>query len=214
MQSNFLHKIAAAVLIVTAIVITLMGSPPALAPLKAAENIGQIATYNEDKIDPVTLAEMIISESGDYYIVDIRDQYTFADVKVPESVNIPFNSLMSAGGLATIPKYKKIVLVYDDGSRAGQAWTVMRSKGYNVFILQGGIKGWWDRIMTPASIQEIPQNYQDSQEMAAKVQAMRDHFSGKESSLDASSGTTMDVPPPPPPAVPGGAKKKKKSGGC
>ncbi len=214
MKQNILNIFGAAALIIAAFILMLMGKPSALTPLQAAESIGQMAVYDEDKIAPLTLAEWIVAESGDFYTVDIRGSRDFVEINIPGSVNLPFASLMTKSGLSTIPRYKKIVLVYKDGTRAGQAWTVLRGKGYEAYILRGGIKGWWDEIMTPASLQEGGDRIENPAQTAAKVKAMRDYFSGKESSLDASGSGGETAPPPPVPMPQKSSRQKKKSGGC
>ena len=213
MNYNVLNKIGAAILLIMAGVLALTGAPPNYAPLQAAEEVGQIAYSNEDKISPVTLGEWIIEEKGDFQVVDIRSPFEFADFNIPGSMNLPFVSLMTKSGLAMLPKYKKIVLAASDEARSGQAWMVLRGKGYNAFILDGGAQGWWNQVMTPATIQNPPDSNIDPAEYAAKLRAMRETFGGGGSSLSSQPAPTMDAPPPP--AIPsGGTKKKKKSGGC
>ena len=213
MSSALVILVYIILMLVFALILALLGSPPSMTPLKAAEDLSVIAYSGEDRINPTTLAEWMISGMNDYYLVDIRNPAGFADYNIPGSVNIPFTSLMSSQGLGQLPKYKKNILVYEDGSRAGQAWTVLRSRGYEVYILEGGIKGWWSAVMTPASLQESNPQPVDTPDQAAKIKAMRDHFSGKGTEIgESSSETSTPAPPPPPPVKTAG--KKKKSGGC
>jgi len=211
MDRKILHRIGAVILVAVAVILMLMGRPPNLAPLRAAEEVGAIVGNNEDKLSPMALAEWIIGETGDYQIVDIRDPQDFADFNIEGSVNIPVASLLSQEGMSRLPKYKKIILVYADGARAGQAWTVLRSKGYEAYILDGGIKGWWDKVMTPASVQTAERE-SEPQEFAAKVRAMREHFAGiKEQLGTPSPPVEAQTPPQPAQTQP---KTKKKMGGC
>ena len=211
MEFKTLNKVGAIVLLMGAVLLAITGSPPNLAPLKAAEDIGVLAYTGEDRVSPLVLAEWIIAETGDYHIIDIRDPAGFFDFNIEGSVNLPFTSLMTQAGISELPKYKKIVIVYGDGTRAGQAWTVLRGKGFNVYMLEGGIKGWWEKVMTPASVQQVEPEM-DPGEFSAKVRAMREHFSGSGSQLSAPS-QNMDVPPPPAPTQ-APRKDKKKIGGC
>lgn len=211
MESKTMHKVGAVILLVGAVLLAITGSPPNVMPLRAAEDIGVLAYAGEDKIRPMELAEWIIGETGDYHIIDIRDPAGFYDFNIEGSVNLPFTSLMTQASITQLPKYKKIVIVYGDGTRAGQAWTVLRGKGFDAYILEGGIKGWWDKVMTPASVQQIePEMNPD--DFSAKIRTMREHFSGVESQL---SVPTQDIKVPPPPVpVQAPRKDKKKEGGC
>ncbi|MFH1734177.1 MAG: rhodanese-like domain-containing protein [bacterium] len=213
MEAKTWHKIGAAVMLVAAVVIMLMGKPSSLTPLSATEDIGAIAQYGEDRIQPFLLADWIISETGDFQVVDLRQAADFGEYSIDGSMNLPFTSLMTRDGLYEVPKYQKIVLVCGDGSRSGQAWTVLRSKGYEAYILTGGIKGWMRQIMTPVDAADLDLTDIDPHEFALKLKAMREHFTGTSEELGVSSETTTSAPPPPPPPTSSGGKKKK-AGGC
>ncbi len=213
MKHSVMNKIGAALLIITAAVLALTGTPTSYTPLQAAEEVGQIALSNEDKIAPLELGEWIIEEKGDFIVVDLRSPFEFADFNIPGSRNIPFASLMTKEGIALLPKYKKIILVASDEARSGQAWVILRGKGYKAFILEGGVQGWWNKVMTPATIQNPEDKDIDPAEYAAKLRAMREKFGGSGSMLNAQP--TPSIPAPPPPPMPSNTqKKKKKSGGC
>jgi rhodanese-related sulfurtransferase len=211
MESKSLAKVGAIILVVGAVLLAITGSPPNVMPLKAAEDIGVLAYAGEDKVNPLVLAEWIIGETGDYYIIDIRDPAGFYDFNIDGSVSLPFTSLMTQAGIDQLPKYKKIVIVYGDGTRAGQAWTVLRGKGFDAYILEGGIKGWWEKVMTPVSVQQVEPEM-NQEDLSAKIRTMREHFSGVESQLNTPS-QDIKVPPPPTP-VQAPSKDKKKIGGC
>jgi rhodanese-related sulfurtransferase len=212
MEPKILNRILAAGLVAVAVVVMLMGKPSSLMPLKSTMDIGTIAQYGEDRIDPYTLGNWIISGHGDFRVVDLRQPADFSEYSIPASVNIPFTSLMTKNGIDQLPKYEKIVLVCGDGSRSGQAWTVLRSQGYEAYILSGGVKGWMRSIMTPLSAQDVDFSDIDPAVFAAKLKAMREHFTGSSAEIGV-AGEAIDAPPPPPPPV-NQARKKKKSGGC
>jgi len=211
MDRKTLHRIGAAILVVVAVILMLLGSPPKLAPLRAAEEIGAVVGNNEDKLSPMALAEWIIGETGDYQIIDIRDPRDFADFHIEGSVNIPLALLLSQEGISQLPNYKKIVLVFADGARAGQAWTVLRSRGFEAYILDGGIKGWWDKVMTPASVQTA-ESESETEGYAAKIRAMRELFSGTGGQLSTPSAPVETQAPPQPTQTQ--PKAEKKMGGC
>lgn len=210
-DKKIINRILAAVLLAVAVVVLLMGKPSSLMPLKATDEIGAIAGYGEDRINPYTLGDWIISGHGDFMVVDLRQPADFGDYSIPEAVNIPFTTLMTKDGIDLLPKYKKIILVCGDGSRSGQAWTVLRTQGYEAYILSGGVKGWMRNIMTPVSAQDLDLTDIDPAAFAAKLKAMREHFTGTSTEIGVAAGET-EAPPPPPPASK--SRKKKKSGGC
>ncbi len=212
MDEKILHRIGAALLVVLAGVIALMGKPPHLTPIRSAEELGAISAYGEDRITPLTLAEWVISQTGDYQIVDLRNPQDYAEYHIEGAVNIPFVSLFTDEGLQRIADYEKIVLVCTDGTRSAQAWTWLRSRGYEVYILQGGIKGWFRQVITPVSAQDQDLTDIDPHEYAAKLKAIKEHFTGTPGDLGISAPSSAAPPPPPPPVAP--KRHKKKSGGC
>jgi rhodanese-related sulfurtransferase len=212
MQVKFLHRLGAATLILCAAILILMGKPSKLTPLTHMEDLGTLAMYGEDRIQPYTLADWIISGSGDFQVIDLRGAEDFNDYHIESALSIPFTSLLTQDGLGRLPKYKKIVLYCGDGSRAAQAWTVLRSKGFEAYILQGGLKGWFRQIMTPVDPGGLDLTDIDIQEFSKKLKTMREHFTGTSAELGILSEQSAEPPPPPP--VTNAPAKKKKSGGC
>ncbi|TKJ39134.1 hypothetical protein CEE37_11995 [candidate division LCP-89 bacterium B3_LCP] len=211
MDTKIINRISAAVLLVAAIILVLMGNPSRVILLKASDDLGAIAMYGEDMIDPLVLIDWIIGETGDFIVVDLRNPSDYTDFSINGSVNIPFASLFTSEGFDQVPTHLKTVLVCEDGTRSGQAWSVLRIQGYEAYILKGGIKGWWRKIMTPLSAKELLLADLDPAELSAKLKAAREHLVG--------GGAIMDTPSekngtPPPPQIKSKPKKKKKSGGC
>ena len=212
MRQKTFNIIGATLLLIVAAILAIAGSPSSVMPLNAAEEISIIAMQGDDRIAPLTLAESIIAGNSEYYLLDIREPSNVAEISIEGSTNIPFPSLMTKAGVEMLPKYKKIVIVYDDGARAGQTWTVLRGKGFDTYILDGGIKGWWDQVMNPELAQQTDPN-QETREFYAKVRAMQEHFTGTGSQLSAPPAEDINIPPPPAP-VKAPLKTKKKMGGC
>ena len=214
MKAKNWNILGSAVLIVLAGMLALTGTPSGVTPLMAAEELSEIALSGGDKLNPVTLGEWIIEEKKDFIIIDLRSPFEFSDFNIPGSQNMPFASLMTKQGINMLPRAKKIILVSSDGTQAGQAWVVLRGKGFNTRILDKGIKGWWDNVMTPATVQN-PDDKFDPAEYAAKLRVMREKFSGSGNVLESSPNAGQIIAPPPPPVPSNGtANKKKKSGGC
>ncbi|MBZ0265189.1 rhodanese-like domain-containing protein [bacterium] len=204
MKSNWLPKLGAAVLILFAGVLALMGNPTYLTPVQSVSEWGDMVTAGMDRVSPLTVSEWIVEDVPGMRIIDVRPQELFARFALPESENIPFDQLMGKAGLSQLSKHGKHVLVCKDGVRASQAWVVLRGMGYECYVLDGGANAWVDQILEGNAVDENP-------DLALKVHALREEFLG--------DGAAIGSAPPPPPApapvsIPAGGMKKKKSGGC
>jgi rhodanese-related sulfurtransferase len=203
MIKNIFPKVGAAVMILLASVMALMGSPTTNAPLKTTENLGELISYGDDKISPVELSEMIIEEEPGLYVVDIRDEGEFALASIANSINMPISTLLSNDGIDELPPNGKIILICGDGTRSSQAWVVLRSKGFDTYLLDGGINGW------VTMLEGTPEETQPH--LAARLNAIRSHFLGGPGLSDSAPV----VAAAPIKAAPKNKKKrKKKEGGC
>ncbi len=201
-MNNF-PKVGAVILLVSASIIALMGQPTAKTPLTNIEEVGAIVSYGDDKVSPIELSEWIIADQPGLNIVDVRSGEEFVQFAVPKSINIPFVTLMSQYGLDMLYKSGKTVLVCGDGINASKAWVVLRSKGYEAYILDGGLEGWLD-YLNPSE--------QPEPELAAKINAFKSHVYGGGSGIvsETPSSSTPASPAPPP----ANKRKKKVAGGC
>lgn len=115
------------------------------------KDIALSTVKNSDKINPVDLADWIIQGKADYILVDLRTPDKYSDYTLPESENIPLVELPNSDLL----RNQKIILFSDDEVAAAQGWFILKAKKYNsVYILEGGLNGWKDRVVFP----RIPAN--------------------------------------------------------
>lgn len=79
---------------------------------------------------------------GDAVLVDIRDNAEFKLGHIVDAINVPHGKIEKQ--LADFAKYqgKTIVLVDKLGQHTGNAGRLLRSKGYDVARLNGGIAEW------------------------------------------------------------------------
>lgn len=115
------------------------------------KDIALSTVKNSDKINPVDLADWIIQGKADYILVDLRTPDKYSDYTLPESENIPLVELPNSDLL----RNQKIILFSDDEVAAAQGWFILKAKKYNsVYILEGGLNGWKDKVVFP----RIPAN--------------------------------------------------------
>lgn len=98
------------------------------------------------KITSEDLRKKILTEKNTA-IIDIRDEFSFAQEHIPDSVNIPYPNVQDS--LVSLDKTKTYVLI-DDGSSfqaaslAGGPFT--KNDFLNVFYLSGGFPAWKNKI--------------------------------------------------------------------
>jgi len=167
-----------------------------------------------DQVGVTTLADWIIQGKSDFRVVDLRTDKAYAEYHVPPAENIPVAGL----GQSSLMHNEKIVLYADDGTRAAQAWMLLKAKGYKgVYILRGGLEAWKDSVLFP----RIPANPTPAQVVEfARAREVSKFFGGTPQAL---AGDSTAVPqaampklamPASPAAGGAGAPKKKKKEGC
>ncbi len=94
-------------------------------------------------IQPDQLAHWIVDKDPGYTLIDIRSDDDYAKYHIPGNMHIPFEQLSNQDMLNKIPNYKLILLASNGNTRAGQAWILLRQKGFkHVYILAGGLNHW------------------------------------------------------------------------
>ena len=204
MKTSWWPKLGAAVLLVAAGALILMGNPSYYAPVNSVEEWNEFIASGEDRIDPMTLADWLVEDHPGSHVIDIRPEAEFTRYAIKGSENIPMKELLTRDGLERLDKQGMYVLVSQDGLQAGQAWVMLRGLGYEAYILEGGAQAWVEQILEGKSAESHP-------DLALKVHALREHFLGSGAAIGS-------APPPLPPAstpAPSVKRhKKKKKGGC
>ncbi|MHB1313238.1 MAG: rhodanese-like domain-containing protein [Gemmatimonadaceae bacterium] len=167
-----------------------------------------------DQVGVSTLADWIIQGKADFRVVDLRPEAAYAEYHLPPAENIPVAGL----GQSSLMHNEKIVLYAEDGTRAAQAWMLLKAKGYKgVYILHGGLEAWKDSVLFP----RIPANPTPAQVVEfARAREVSKFFGGTPQALagDSTAAPQTAMPKLAMPAVKAagtaGATKKKKKEGC
>ncbi|GAV24428.1 rhodanese-like domain-containing protein [Carboxydothermus islandicus] len=86
-------------------------------------------------------AKKLIDENPMLFIMDVREPYEYAEVRIPGSHNIPMGEVEQQ--LPNIDKEQEILVVCETGSRSASIAQMLVSKGYkHVYNLKGGIANW------------------------------------------------------------------------
>ncbi len=80
--------------------------------------------------------------SGDALVVDVREAKEYKTGHIVDAINIPHNTLKDQLSQLQAHKSKTLILVDKMGQHAGNAGRLLKTEGYNVCRLQGGISEW------------------------------------------------------------------------
>ncbi|MGQ9797677.1 MAG: rhodanese-like domain-containing protein [Ignavibacterium sp.] len=211
----------AIIAVLLGVVALFVGDPYGGTTIKVnAKDIALSTVNNSDKINPVDLADWIIQGKADYILVDLRPAEKFSEYTLPEAENIPLAELPNSDLL----RNQKIILFADDEVAAAQGWFILKAKKYkSVYILEGGLNGWKDKVVFP----KVPANpTKDELARLEKMRAVAQYFGGDLVTSSGTTGTTQEIKLPSKTSVvpqtsqtqTGGGKvtapKKKKREGC
>jgi len=79
-------------------------------------------------------------------IIDVRDNWEHQTLKkLPNSINIPFLELVSKPEKYITDKDKLVITYCNYGNRSSQAAQILREKGYQALVLEGGIERYFSK---------------------------------------------------------------------
>ena len=97
------------------------------------------ASYQQISMDE---AIAIMESESDYIILDVRTTEEFADKHIPDSINIP-NETIGTEDIPELPDKDQLILVYcRSGNRSKQASDKLVGLGYTNIVECGGINDW------------------------------------------------------------------------
>jgi adenylyltransferase/sulfurtransferase len=93
-------------------------------------------------ITPLELKEKF-DRGDDFLLVDVREPHEYEIVKIPGSVLIPKDQILSGEALAQLPLDKPIVLHCKSGARSAEALAALQRAGFNDAVhVGGGVLAW------------------------------------------------------------------------
>lgn len=168
-----------------------------------------------DQVGVTTLADWIIQGKSNFRVVDLRPEAAYAEYHVPPAENIPVAGLAQSSLLHN----EKIILYAEDGTRAAQAWMLLKAKGYRgAYILRGGLDAWKDSVLfpripgnpTPAEVVEFARAREVSKFFGGAPQAL----AGDSTEVRQLAMPKLTMPASQAAGAAGAPKKKKKKEGC
>jgi rhodanese-related sulfurtransferase len=102
------------------------------------------------------VARMIIQKDPSLLLIDVRSSDEFNKFSLPNSVNVPLDSLLTGSNLSYfgIPG-TKVVFISNDDINADQAWVLSKRLGYNsTYVMTGGLNRWMETIIQPVEPSE------------------------------------------------------------
>ncbi|MBV9845227.1 MAG: adenylyltransferase/sulfurtransferase MoeZ, partial [Kutzneria sp.] len=93
-------------------------------------------------ITPLELKQKI-DAGEDFVLVDVREPHEYEIVKIPGSVLIPKDRILSGEALSELPQDKSLVLHCKSGARSAEALAVLHQAGFSDAVhVGGGVLAW------------------------------------------------------------------------
>jgi adenylyltransferase/sulfurtransferase len=97
-------------------------------------------------ITALELKEMI-DAGKDFALIDVREQNEFEIVRIPGSVLIPKDRILSGEALAELPQDKPIVLHCKSGARSAETLAALQKAGFSDAVhVGGGVLAWAKQV--------------------------------------------------------------------
>jgi adenylyltransferase/sulfurtransferase len=100
----------------------------------------------------ITPLELKQKQDGgeDFLLVDVREPHEYEIVKIPGSVLIPKDRILSGEALAELPQDKQVVLHCKSGARSAEALAALHKAGFKDAVHVGGGVLAWAREVDPS----------------------------------------------------------------
>jgi len=174
------------------------------------QSIARSIEESEDHIDPATISQWIIESRRDFVLIDIRGPEAFEQGHIKGAENIPLSQLLQKDTLDELSKDKFMVIYSNGSSHAAQAWLVLKTAGFDSYMLEGGFNYWNQVIINPkAPAAEAP----DDEILRYKTQLAVKAYFGGDATEESNQAASLDKPKTKK-IIPKPKKKKKKLKGC
>lgn len=88
----------------------------------------------------ITVSDLALEIDTNAWVLDVREDYEWADGHVPTAHHIPLNQLPD--NIHLVPKDEKIFVICAAGGRSMVAADYLISQGYDAVSVSGGTGGW------------------------------------------------------------------------
>jgi rhodanese-related sulfurtransferase len=105
---------------------------------------GDVRRIEPDQVSAVDVATWIRDRDPNLRIIDLRDSASFEFFHIPTAERIPAAAIAKA----SFPRDAKIVL-YDVDALPLDAWSALKQRGAQVYVLTDGLGAWVNDIMNP-----------------------------------------------------------------
>jgi adenylyltransferase/sulfurtransferase len=97
-------------------------------------------------ITPIELKEMI-DAGKDFALIDVREPHEYEIVRIPGSVLIPKDRIISGEALSEIPQDRPVVLHCKSGARSADALAALHQAGFRDAVhVGGGVLAWAKQV--------------------------------------------------------------------
>lgn len=140
---------------------------PKYGVVKSSIDASTIMLYvekGEDHIEPENLARALLAGQKRIVVADLRSREEYDEWHIPGSVHTPMRSILLS--LERYRNFDNIVLVSNGSTHPAQAWIVLQTYGFNnVKVLSDGLRGFFDRVLKPASLRMEPMTEEQKNEI-------------------------------------------------
>ncbi len=139
------------------------------------------------------VAKMIIKKDPSLELIDLRNTEEFDLFALPNSINIPLDSILNKNSLMYfgIPG-TKVVFICNDDIQSDQAWVITKRLGYkSTYVMTGGLNRWMETIIQPTEpLEDAPAS---SFDMYALRKGAQLYFTGANAEPVETSKVKVDV---------------------
>jgi rhodanese-related sulfurtransferase len=138
---------------IVAVAVLLLSVAVAFSPAAAADDLAKrlgdilakAPAEGEWQVKAADLAKMIAEKKTDFLVVDVRPGPPGPGQqggKIPGSIYIPYNEILTDANLKKLPKDKKLILACVTGQSQNLPLLALRALGYNAWTLKFGMSSW------------------------------------------------------------------------
>jgi rhodanese-related sulfurtransferase len=150
MKNISLKYLGFGVLLLLGLVLAFSPVDQAVHKMESTEKLLQEFQKSSVYIPADELGHWIIDKQPGFLVVDIRSADDYAQYKIPGSVNISLTELAAKDNLDLFKTYETLILASNGNTFSGQAWLLLRQKGFkSLYVLQGGLNNWVNTFSNP-----------------------------------------------------------------